>query len=70
MNENMADIPVDKYQAFAKNFNPVKFNAAEIAQLARDAGMKYIVNTSKHHDGFAMYHSRANAFKHHGRHTL
>jgi alpha-L-fucosidase len=62
MNRNMANIPVDEYMALAGQFNPVKFNADEIAKLARDAGMKYIVITSKHHDGFAMYHSKANKF--------
>jgi len=58
MNPRMAGIPVEKYKALAKNFNPVNFNAMEIARLAKDAGMKYIVITSKHHDGFAMYHSK------------
>jgi alpha-L-fucosidase len=62
MNKNMAGIPVAEYQQLAKQFNPVQFNAMEIAQLAKDAGMKYIIITSKHHDGFAMYHSKANAF--------
>ena len=62
MNRNMANIPVDEYMALAGKFNPVKFDADEIAGLAKDAGMKYIVITSKHHDGFAMYHSKANEF--------
>ena len=62
MNRRMANIPVDEYQALAGDFNPVKFNADAIAKLAKDAGMKYIVITSKHHDGFAMYHSKANKF--------
>jgi len=62
MNRNMADIPVDEYIALAGKFNPVNFNADEIAKLAKDAGMKYIVITSKHHDGFAMYHSKVNKF--------
>ena len=62
MNRNMADIPVEEYKSLAAEFNPVKFDADEIAKLAKDAGMKYIVITSKHHDGFAMYHSRANKF--------
>ena len=52
MNRNMGDIPVDEYMALAEKFNPVKFNADEIARLAKEAGMKYIVITSKHHDGF------------------
>jgi len=62
MHPRVANIPVPEYMALAKTFNPVKFDAMEIAQLAKDAGMKYIIITSKHHDGFAMYHSKANAF--------
>ena len=62
MNPRMANIPVEEYQALAAKFNPVKFDADAIARLAKDAGMKYIVITSKHHDGFAMYHSKANKF--------
>lgn len=59
---NNASIPVDEYQPLAKPFNPTAFNAHDIVALARSAGMKYIVITSKHHDGFAMFDSRANAF--------
>jgi len=59
MHSRMAGIPVDKYKELAGTFNPVKFDAKAIAKLAKDAGMKYIVITSKHHDGFAMYHSKA-----------
>ena len=62
MNPRRAGIPVDEYKAQAKNFNPVNFDAKAIAQLAKDAGMKYIVVTSKHHDGFAMYDSKSNDF--------
>jgi len=51
-------IPVAEYKAFAKDFNPVKYNAEEWVRLARDAGMKYIVVTTKHHDGFAMFDSK------------
>jgi len=54
---NRAKIPVGEYEQLAKQFNPVKFNAEEWVQMAEDAGMKYLVITSKHHDGFAMYHS-------------
>ena len=52
-------IPLAEYQSFAKQFNPVKYNADEWVQTAKDAGMKYIVITSKHHDGFAMFDSKA-----------
>ncbi|MEP1486823.1 MAG: alpha-L-fucosidase [Algibacter sp.] len=62
MNPRRANIPADEYMAEAKNFNPVNFNAKEIAKLAKDAGMKYIVVTSKHHDGFAMYDSKSSDF--------
>jgi len=62
MNRNMANIPIAEYKALAKEFNPTKFDADTIAKLAKDAGMKYIIITSKHHDGFAMYHSKVNKF--------
>ena len=55
-------IPVAEYAALTKDFNPVRFNAREIVRAARDAGMKYIVITSKHHDGFAMFHSAASQY--------
>src|SRR5215210_5626448 len=47
-----ANIPRAEYEKFAPEFNPVKFNAAQWVRIAKDAGMKYIVITSKHHDGF------------------
>jgi alpha-L-fucosidase len=56
---NRGKIPVSEYQAYAKEFNPVKFNADEWVKMAKDAGMKYIVITAKHHDGFAMFKSNA-----------
>ena len=52
-------VPVAEYKAFAKDFNPVKYNAEEWVKLAKEAGMKYIVITTKHHDGFAMFHTKA-----------
>ncbi len=52
-----ANIPRAEYEQFARQFNPVKFDAASWVRTARDAGMKYIVITSKHHDGFAMFDS-------------
>ncbi|HLK65547.1 MAG TPA: alpha-L-fucosidase [Bryobacteraceae bacterium] len=57
-----ARIPVGEYEQLAKQFNPVKFDADAFAQLAQDAGMKYLVITSKHHDGFAMYHSTVSKY--------
>jgi alpha-L-fucosidase len=52
-----AKIPASQYAKLPAQFNPVKFNAREWVALAKNAGMKYIVITSKHHDGFAMYPS-------------
>lgn len=54
---NSGKIPMNEYQAYAKQFDPEKFNADEWVKIAKNAGMKYIVITSKHHDGFAMFHS-------------
>ena len=59
---NRANIPVAEYEQLAAQFNPVKFDADQWVQMAQDAGMKYIVITSKHHDGFAMYHSAASKY--------
>lgn len=50
-------MPVSQYEKFAGQFNPVKFDAKEWVRLAKEAGMKYIVITSKHHDGFGMFRS-------------
>jgi len=52
-----ANIPRAEYEKFATDFNPVKFDAARWVSIAKAAGMKYIVITSKHHDGFAMFDS-------------
>lgn len=54
-----ANIPVEDYEPLAKKFNPTKFDAAEWVRIAKDAGMKYIVITSKHHDGFCLYDTDA-----------
>jgi alpha-L-fucosidase len=59
---NRAKIPVKEYEQLARQFNPIKFNADEWVQLAIDAGMKYIVITSKHHDGFALYNSKVSTW--------
>lgn len=62
MDVNMANADKNEYKAVARSFNPTHFDAMKIAQLAKDAGMKYIIITSKHHDGFAMYHSLCDKF--------
>ena len=55
-------VPVRDYETLAARFNPVKFDARAWARTAAEAGMKYMVVTSKHHDGFALFHSRADRF--------
>ncbi|KQC29576.1 alpha-L-fucosidase [Flagellimonas eckloniae] len=62
MNPRVANIPPEEYKKTAEDFNPSEFNAKKIAQLAKDAGMKYIIITSKHHEGFAMFDSKASDF--------
>jgi len=56
------EIPVKEYEEIAKDFNPVKFNAEDWVLIAKNAGMKYIVITAKHHDGFAMYESKCSPY--------
>ena len=55
-------ISIADWEKLAGEFNPVAFDAEAWAQLAQDAGMKYLVITSKHHDGFALFASKADAF--------
>ncbi len=55
-------IPVEEYRKVAATFNPIQFNAREWVALAKNAGMKYIIITSKHHDGFAMFHSKVSDY--------
>jgi alpha-L-fucosidase len=55
---NHAKIPMAEYQKYASQFNPVKYDPEAWVKMAKDAGMKYIVITSKHHDGFALFDSK------------
>ena len=57
-----AEIPIDVYDRFIGRFNPVKFDADKWVQMAKHAGMKYIVITSKHHDGFSLFDSKHSDF--------
>jgi alpha-L-fucosidase len=57
-----ARIPLEVYERFVGQFNPRKFEAEEWVRMAKEAGMKYIVITSKHHDGFCLFDSRYTDF--------
>jgi alpha-L-fucosidase len=57
-----AQIPREEYKEVCKRFNPTSFNADEWVKLAKEAGMKYIVAMTKHHEGFSMYHSKITDF--------
>jgi alpha-L-fucosidase len=57
-----AKVPIAEYEKLASVFDPVKFNADEWVSVAKRAGMKYLVITAKHHDGFAMFHSPCNPY--------
>lgn len=59
---NKGKIPLHEYEKFADLFNPTQFDAKTFVGLAKEAGMKYMVITAKHHDGFAMFHSECNPF--------
>jgi alpha-L-fucosidase len=57
-----AQIPREEYKEVCKRFNPAGFNAEEWVKLAKEAGMRYIVAMTKHHEGFSMYHSKVTDF--------
>jgi alpha-L-fucosidase len=59
---NRGKIPVAEYAKFAELFNPTLFNPKTFVGLAKEAGMKYMVITAKHHDGFSMFDSKCNPF--------
>jgi alpha-L-fucosidase len=56
---NSAHIPRTQYEQLAAKFDPVDFDASQWVKIAKEAGMKYIVITSKHHDGFCMFNTKA-----------
>jgi len=56
-------IPVAEYEKLVPQFNPIKFNADEWVSIAADAGQKYMVITSRHHDGFSMYDTALSEYK-------
>lgn len=57
-----ANVPSSEYEKLAPQFNPVKFNAREWVAVAKAAGMKYLVITAKHHDGFSMYATKQSSY--------
>ena len=60
--EGKGEIPVEVYDSLYKQFNPVKFRADEWVSIARSAGMKYMVLTAKHCDGFCLWHSKVDEY--------
>ncbi len=57
-----AEVPIEEYDALHKQFNPVRFDADQWAETARGAGMKYVVLTTKHHDGFCLWDTKETDF--------
>ena len=59
---NTFDIPVDEYEALARDFNPTKLDPMAICEAAKRWGMTYLCLTSKHHDGFALFDSACDSY--------
>ncbi|MFD9864645.1 alpha-L-fucosidase [Streptomyces alboflavus] len=60
--QRQCKIPKDAYEKQAKAFDPAEFDAKAVVRAAKDAGMKYIVITSKHHEGYAMWPTKVNSW--------
>jgi len=60
---SVEEMPAEDYQPFFDEFNPSNYNPKEWAKLAKEAGMKYAVLTSKHHDGFCLFDSQLTDYK-------
>jgi alpha-L-fucosidase len=59
---NSAKIPIPEYEQFVRQFNPVKYDPDAWVRTAKEAGMKYIIITSKHHDGFSIFDSKVSTY--------
>ncbi len=59
---NREQVPLDEYETLAERFSVPKYDPKQWAAIARDAGMKYMVLTTKHHEGFSLWDSKANPF--------
>jgi len=59
---NSAQIPIGEYEEYSRQFVPVEYDADEWVKVAKEAGMKYIIITSKHHDGFCLWDSEVSEY--------
>jgi len=59
---NNQNIPIDAYEKLPAFFNPIGFDADEWVKMAKDAGMKYITITSRHHDGFSLFDTKTSTY--------